>query len=72
MGRGKNGALNQSIKKMNPKTGDIAKFYGRVYKSNEKISLHEDTLGFMKNMNQQELVYFLLSNDTSKHQASRC
>ena len=63
MGRGRNGVLNQGIKKMNPKTnGDIAKFYGRVYKSDEKISLHEDTLNLMKNMNQQDLVDFLLSN----------
>ena len=62
MGRGRNGAINQSIKKMNPKaSGDIAKVYGRVRKSDEKITLHEDTLDFMKNMNQQELVDFLLS-----------
>ena len=64
MGRGRKGVLNQGIKKMNPKTnGDIAKIYWRVYKSDGKISLHEDTLDFMKNMNQQELVDFLLSND---------
>ena len=62
MGRGRKGVLNQSIKKMNPKTnGDIAKVYGRLHKSDEKISLHEDTLDLMKNMNQQELVDFLLS-----------
>ena len=77
MGRGRNGVLNQGIKKMNPKTnGDIAKFYGRVYKRDEKISLHEDTLDFMKNMNQQELVDFLLSNDwhveTTGNNASGC
>ena len=63
MGRGRNGVLNQGIKKMNPKTnGDIAKFYGRAYKSDEKISLHEDTINLMKNMNQQDLDDFLLSN----------
>ena len=64
MGRGRKGVLNQAIKKKtNPNTnGDIAKFYGRLHKSDEKISLHEDTLNFMKNMNQQELVDFLLSN----------
>ena len=77
MGRGRNGALNQSIKKMNPKTrGDIAKVYGRVCKSDEKISLHEGTLDFMKNMDKQELVDFLLSNDwhvkTSGINASGC
>ena len=70
MGRGRKGVLNQGIKKMNPKTnGDIAKFYGRVYKSDEKISLHEDTLDLMKNMNQQDLVDFLLSSHVN---ASGC
>ena len=67
MGRGRNGALNQSMKKMNPKTNDgIAKFCGRIHKSNEKISLHEGALERMKNMNQQELVGFLLS-DGDRH-----
>ena len=62
--------LNQCIKKLNPKTnGGIAKFYGRVCKSDEKISLHEDTLDLMKNMNQQELVDFLMS---SRVNASGC
>ena len=77
MGRGRNGAINQSMKKINPKTsGDIAKIYGGVRKSDEKISLHEGTLDFKKNMNQQELVDFLLSNDwhakTSGINASGC
>ena len=55
MGRGRKGALNQSMKKMNPKTnGGIAKVYGLLHKSDERISLHEDTLDLMKNMNQQE------------------
>ena len=76
MGRGRKGALNQSMKKMNPKTGGIAKVYGRLYKSDEKISLHQDDLDFMKNMSQQELVDFLLSDDwhakTSGINASGC
>ena len=77
MGRGRNGAINQSMEKMNPKTnGDIAKVYGSLYKSDEKISLHEDTIDFMKNMDQQKLVDFLLSNDwhvkTSGINASGC
>ena len=78
MGRGRKGVLNQSIKKMNPKTnGGIAKVYGRIYKSDEKTSLHEDSLEFMKNMNQQEIVDFLLSDDdwhvkTSGINASGC
>ena len=78
MGRGRNGALNQSMKKMNLKNnGGIAKVYGRLHKSDEKISLHEDKLELMKNMNQQELVDFLLSNGdwhvkTSGINASGC
>ena len=73
MGRGRKGALNQSMKKMNLKNnGGIAKVYGRLHKSDEKISLHEDILELMKNVNQQELVDFLLSDDDwhVKHQAS--
>ena len=63
MGRGRNGTLNQSMKKMNLKNnGGIAKVYGRLHKSDEKISLHENALERMKNMNQQELVDFLLSD----------
>ena len=64
MGRGRKGILNQSTKKLNPRRhNDIAKILGRPDKSNEmKINLHEDTLEFMKNMNQQRLVDFLLSN----------
>ena len=77
MGRGRKGALNQSMKKMRPNAnGGIAKVHGRLYKSDEKISLHEETLAFIKNMNQQELVDFLLSNDwhvkTSGIDASGC
>ena len=78
MGRGRKGALNQSMKKMSPNTnGGIAKVYGGLSKSDEKISLHEETLAFMKNINQQELVDFLLSNEdwyvkTSGINASGC
>ena len=75
MGCGRKGALNQSIKKLNPKNnGGIAMVLGRPHKSDEtKINLHEGTLEFMKNMNQQELVNFLLSNvKTSGINASGC
>ena len=46
-------------------------------REDEKISIKEDALEFMKNMNQQELVDFLLSNDdwhvkTSGTNASGC
>ena len=64
MGSGRKGLINQSTKKLNPKRhNDIAKILGCPEKSDEtKIDLHEYTLEFMINMNQQELVNFLLSN----------
>ena len=78
MGRGRKGMLNQSITKLNPRRHrEIAMVVGRPHKSDEtKINLHEGTLEYMKNMNQQELVDFLLSNDwhvkTSGINASGC
>ena len=65
MGRGRKGAFNQSTKKLNPRQhSSIAKIYGHPEKRVEtKINLHEDTFEFMKNMNKQQLVDFLLSND---------
>ena len=79
MGRGRKGFLNQSTKKLNPKRHqDIAMIVGLPDKSDEtKISLQEQAFEFMKNMNQQELVDFLLSNGdwhvkTSGTNASGC
>ena len=78
MGRGRKGFLNQSVKKFNPrKNENIAKIFRSPGEMDEKkISLHEDTLAFMKNMKQKELVDFLLSNDwhvkTSGINASGC
>ena len=78
MGRGKKGVINHCMKKTNSKNnGGIAKVYKRLHKSDEKISLHEEALDFMKNMNQQELVDFLLSDGdwhvkTSGINASGC
>ena len=79
MGRGRKGILNQSTKKLNPKRhNDIAKTLGSPDKSYEtKINLQEQAFEFMKNMNQQELVDFLLSNGdwhvkTSGTNASGC
>ena len=65
MGRGRKGNINQSIKKLVPRRDhNIAKVFGLPDKSDEtKINLQEDALEFMKNMNQQQLVDFLLSND---------
>ena len=65
MGRRRRGIINQSIKKLTPnRHSNIAKFFGKLDKSDEtKINLQEDALEVVKNMNQQQLVDFLLSND---------
>ena len=65
MGRGRKGIINQSIKKLVPRRHhNIAMFLGLPDKSDEtKINLREEALEFMKNMNKQQLVDFLLSND---------
>ena len=64
MGRGRQGIINQSTKKLAPRRNhNIAMFLGTPDKSDEtKINLREDALEFMKNMNKQQLVDFLLSN----------
>ena len=64
MGRGRKGVVNQSTKKMIPgRHCNIAMILGPPEKRTEtKINLQEDALEFMKNMNQQELVDFLLSD----------
>ena len=64
MGRGRKGIINQSIKKLAPsRHHNIAKFFGLPDKSDEtKLNLREVALEFMKNMNKQQLVDFLLSN----------
>ena len=65
MGRGRKGIINQSIKKLvKRRHHNIAMFLGLPDKSDEtKIDLQEDALEFMKNMNKQQLVDFLLPND---------
>ena len=59
------GIINQSVKKLAPRRQhNIAKFFGPPDKSDEiKINLPEEALEFIKNMNKQQLVDFLLSND---------
>ena len=61
----KKGIINQSIKKLVQRQHhNIAMFLGLPDKSDEtKINLREDALEFMKNMNKQQLVDFLLSNE---------
>ena len=69
MGRGRKGIVNQSIKKLNPnRDSNIAKILGLLDKSDEtKINLQDDVLEFMKNVNQQQLVDFLLPEDDDWH-----
>ena len=64
MGRGRKGITNQSTKKLVPRRHhNIAMFLGLSDKSDEiKINLPEEALEFMKNMNKQQLVDFLMSN----------
>ena len=65
MGRGRKGFLNQNVKKFNPRQNEnITKIFRSPGKRDEKkINLQEQAFEFMKNMDQQELVDFLLSND---------
>ena len=79
MGRGRKGITIQGTKKLALiRQHNTAKILGRPDKSDEiKVSLQEDALEFMKNMNQQDLVDFLLSNGdwhvkTSGINASGC
>ena len=82
MGRGRKGVLKQSNKAkatggLRGRRGDPPGiFLSGPKPEDNKVLINEDTLDFMKNMNQQELVDFLLSNDwhvkTSGINASGC
>ena len=69
MGRGRKGVLKQSNKAkatggLRGRRGDPPGIFLSGSKPEDnKVLINEDTLDFMKNMNQQELVDFLLSND---------
>ena len=69
MGRGRKGITNQGTKKLTPnRKHDIEKFLGPRVKSDEiKIFVPEQAFDFMKNMNQQQLVDFLLPKDDDWH-----
>ena len=82
MGRGRKGILTQSHKKLksnrllNPKREKNIGFHNNR-QIDEKPSIPKEALDFMKNMNQQELVDFLLSDGdwrvkTSGINASGC
>ena len=83
MGRGRKGVLVQSNTTkasggLRGRRGDpTGYFLSEPIIGEEKILIKEDALEFMKNMNQQELVDFLLSDDdwhvkTSGINASGC
>ena len=67
MGRGRKGVLKQSNKAkatggLRGRRGDPPGiFLSGPKPEDNKVLINEDTLDFMKNMNQQELVDFLLS-----------
>ena len=68
MGRGRKRPLDQSKKTkatgvLRPRRGEpMGHFLSVSNREEEKMLIKEDALEFMKNMNQQELVDFLLSN----------
>ena len=67
MGRGRKGTITQSHNKLKSNrrlNTKREKNIGLCNKQSDetKINLHEDTLEFIKNMDQQQLVDFLLSN----------
>ena len=70
MGRGRKGIITQSHKKLKSNRGlnkkmeeNIGSRNKQIKSATAKINLREDALEFMKNMNKQQLVDFLLSND---------
>ena len=70
MGRGRKGILEQSEKKKKATGGlkgrrgcPIGHFVVVPKREEKKILINEDALDFIKNMNQQELVNILLSDD---------
>ena len=69
MGRGRKGITNQGTEKLaSNRKHDIAKFFGPRVKSDEiKIFVPEQAFNFMKNMNPQQLVDFLLPKEDDWH-----
>ena len=73
MGRGRKGILTQGRKNMksnrrlNMKREANIDICHNKQTATKKINLQEDVLDFMKNMNPQELVDFLLPNEDDWH-----
>ena len=69
MGRGRKGPIEQSVRRTKASgglRGRKGEPMGRLFaptREVKKIIIKEDAYEFMKNMNKQELVDFILSND---------
>ena len=71
MGRGRKGLINQSERRAIPSRGHSERGMPMTYfftpNIEEKKLVPEQAFEFMKNMNQQQLVDFLLPNDDDWH-----
>ena len=72
MGRGRKGLINQSERRAIPSRGQsergvLMTFFFTPNGEIKKIFVPEQALNFMKNMNPQQLVDFLLPNDDDWH-----
>ena len=69
MGRGRKGLIIQSERRAIPSRGHSERgmpmtyFVGSPNREIKKVPVPEQAIEFMKNMNQQQLADFLLSND---------
>ena len=70
MGRGRKGLTEQSFRKpkrTEPQRGTPIAFASVKNRETKKITVPEQAFDFMKNMNPQQLVDFLLPNDDAWH-----
>ena len=70
MGRGRKGSTEQSFRKpkrTEPQRGTPIAFASEKNRETKKMSVPENVVDFMKNMNPQQLVDFLLPNDDDWH-----
>ena len=72
MGRGRKGLINQSERRTKPSRGHSERGMPMTYfftpnREMKKVFVPEQAFDFMKNMNPQQLVDFLLPNDDDWH-----
>ena len=71
MGRGRKGLINQSERKPIPPRGNryrgLQSYFLTLNRETKKISVPEHVVDFMKSMNPQQLVDFLLPNGDDWH-----